>query len=1069
MRLSVRVIEARNLRAMDSNGFSDPYVKLQLGKQRFKTKVIKMNLNPTWDQEFSFLVGDIKDVLKLDVYDEDILQMDDFLGHLRVPLEDVLSADDLSLGTRWYQLLPKGKTNKTVDCGEICVSISLESSGASRSWSEDLGDEITDIQRDYSLSSQNTAPSISFAYRETEICEEDDEYSVTSEIHAEDRSSEVTDRNQAAAEDKPNGNSSADLNGTETSSGETDKSDKLSFVDRVYQIFAKKNGDTMPTSSGSSEALEEVQEEASGCELLVSQIDNVCPETPFSELLRSLELRHEGVDMPVNLQGILVNQSYLASPSDLNNLLFSPDSDFKQTMVELQGCTDFKTEPWRLDNGGESLKRVVTYTTAPSKLVKAVHATEEQSYLKADGKEYAVLLSVSTPDVPCGTYFRTEILFRIMPGPELDSQQQTSHLVISWRMNFLQSTMIKSMIENGARQGLEQNYAQFSDLLSQKIKPIDVEGSGSDKEQVLASLQGGEESDWKIAFLYFCNFGVLSSFFVSLYIILHVLRVNPSAVQGLEFPGLDLPDSLSEIIMGGLLFLQVQRILKNITCFLQAREQKGGDHGMKAKGDGWLLTVALIDGIKLAPVDATGLSDPYVVFTCNGKTRTSSIKFQTLEPQWNEIFEFDAMDDPPSVMSVHVYDFDGPFDEVTSLGHAEINFVKSNLSELADVWIPLKGNLAQSWQSKLHLRIFLNNSKGTGMVTEYLSKMEKEVGKKMTLRSPRTNTAFQELFSLPAEEFLISSFTCYLKRKLPTQGQVFLSPRTIGFYSSMFGRKTKFYFLWEDIEDIQGIPQSISSWSPSIIITLHKGRGMDAKHGAKSMDNGKLKFCLQSFASFSVANRTIMALWKARSLSTELKVQLAEEQSQINTLQSEDSGVFVGIEDAKSLQMTEVFSSTISTNMASLMEVFAGGSLEMKVMDKVGCQKYSATQWESDKPNEYQRQIHYKFSKKLSPVGGEVTGTQQKSLMPNKKGWVIEEVMELQGVLLGDFFTLHIKYQVEDLAPKQRASNVQVSLGIEWSKSTRHQKRIEKNVLSSSSARLKEMFSLASRELSHAR
>jgi len=471
----------------------------------------------------------------------------------------------------------------------------------------------------------------------------------------------------------------------------------------------------------------------------------------------------------------------------------------------------------------------------------------------------------------------------------------------------------------------------------------------------------------------------------------------------------------------------------------------------------------------LAPVDATGFSDPYVVFTCNGKTKTSSIKFQTLEPQWNEIFEFDAMDDPPSVMSVHVYDFDGPFDEVTSLGHAEINFVKSNLSELADVWVPLKGNLAQSWQSKLHLRIFLNNSKGTGMVTEYLSKMEKEVGKKMTLRSPRTNTAFQELFSLPSEEFLISSFTCYLKRKLPTQGHLFLSPRTIGFYSSMFGRKTKFYFLWEDIEDIQGIPQSISSWSPSVVITLHRGRGMDAKHGAKSMDDGKLKFCLQSFASFSVAHRTIMALWKARSLSTELKVQLAEEQSQTNSLQSEDSGIFVGIEDVKGLQMTEVFSSTISTNMASLMEVFEGGSLEMKVMEKVGCQKYSATQWESDKPNECQRQIHYKFSKKLSPVGGEVTGTQQKSPMPNKKGWIIEEVMELQGVLLGDFFTIHIKYQIEDLAPKQRASKVQVFLGIEWSKSTRHQKRIEKNVLSSSSARLKEMFSMASRELSRAR
>jgi len=952
--------------------------------------------------------------------------------------------------------------------GEICVSISLESAGATRSWSDDLAAELSDIERDYSLSSQSTAPSIALAYRETETCKEDsiNEYSDGSEIPAEDKCSEVTNRNQAAAEDRSKGDSYAALNGTETSSFKTDKP---SFVDRVCQIFARKNGDVVPPSSGSSEASEEVQEEPGGFEIPVTQNDNACPEATYSELLKSLESRHEGVEMPVNLQGILVNQSYLASPSDLNNLLFSPDSDFKQTMIELQGCTDFKTEPWRLDSDGESLKRVVTYTTAPSKLLKAVRATEEQSYLKADGKEYAVLLSVSTPDVPCGTYFRTEVLFRIMPGPELDSQQQTSHLVISWRMNFLQSTMMKGMIENGARQGLEQNYAQFSELLSEKIKPIDVEGSGSDKDQVLASLQGGQESDWKIAFLYFCNFGVLSSLFVSIYVVLHVLQVSSGSAQGLEFPGLDLPDSLSEIIMGGLLFLQVQNILKKTTCFVQARGQKGGDHGVKAQGDGWLLTVALIEGIKLAPVDATGFSDPYVVFTCNGKTKTSSIKFQTLEPQWNEIFEFDAMDDPPSVMSVHVYDFDGPFDEVTSLGHAEINFVKSNLSELADVWVPLKGNLAQSWQSKLHLRIFLNNSKGTGMVTEYLSKMEKEVGKKMTLRSPRTNTAFQELFSLPAEEFLISSFTCYLKRKLPTQGHLFLSPRTIGFYSSMFGRKTKFYFLWEDIEDIQGIPQSISSWSPSVVITLHRGRGMDAKHGAKSMDDGKLKFCLQSFASFSVAHRTIMALWKARSLSTELKVQLAEEQSQTNSLQSEDSGIFVGIEDAKGLQMTEVFSSTISTNMASLMEVFEGGSLEMKVMEKVGCQKYSATQWESDKPNECQRQIHYKFSKKLSPVGGEVTGTQQKSPMPNKKGWVIEEVMELQGVLLGDFFTLHIKYQIEDLAPKQRASNVQVFLGIEWSKSTRHQKRIEKNVLSSSSARLKEMFSMASRELSRAR
>jgi hypothetical protein len=412
-------------------------------------------------------------------------------------------------------------------------------------------------------------------YQESETLEEDniDGDADGGEIPAEDKYSEGTGRNIAAAKDKSNIIPNVALNGTGTS--KTEKSEKPSFVDRVYEIFTKKNGDAAPTSLSNTEVTEEVKEELTIHEDPVRQNNSVPPDTPFDELLESFESKHEGVEMPVNLQGILINQSYFASPSDLNNLLFSPDSDFRQTVIKFQGCTDFKTEPWRVDNGGESLTRVITYTTAPSKLVKAVRATEEQSYLKADGKEYAVLLSVSTPDVPCGTYFRTEILFRIMLGPELDSEQQTSHLVISWRMNFLQSTMMKSMIENGARQGLEQNYSQFLELLSQKIKPVDVEDAGSDKEQVLASLQGGQESDLKIAFLYFCNFGVLSSLFVTLYMVVHVFRVNSSDVQGLEFPGLDLPDSLSEIIMGGLLFLQVQLIFRKIKSFAQAREQKG--------------------------------------------------------------------------------------------------------------------------------------------------------------------------------------------------------------------------------------------------------------------------------------------------------------------------------------------------------------------------------------------------------------------------------------------------------------------------------------------------------------
>ncbi|KAJ3694744.1 hypothetical protein LUZ60_000121 [Juncus effusus] len=499
-----------------------------------------------------------------------------------------------------------------------------------------------------------------------------------------------------------------------------------------------------------------------------------------------------------------------------------------------------------------------------------------------------------------------------------------------------------------------------------------------------------------------------------------------------------------------------------VSRFMHARRQKGSDHGVKAQGEGWLLTVALLEGTNIAPVDSTG-SDPFVVFTCNGQTKTSSIKFQTLEPQWNEIFEFDAMDEPPSVLSVDVYGFDGPFDDSTLLGHSEVNFVKSNLADLSDAWVLLDGKLAQACQSKVHLRVFLSNTKGTEIVKEYHDKMEKEVGKKINIRSPQTNSAFQKIFGLPPEEFLINDFTCHLKRKMRTQGRLFLSPRIIGFYTNLFGHKTKFFFLWEDIEDIQVLAPSLSSMGgPSILIILRKGRGLDAKSGAKSLDaEGRLRFLFQSFVSFNVANRTIMALWKARALSPEQKMQLVEEESETKSVQSEDSGSFIGLDEVK---MTEVFSSSIPLNISSLMELYEGGQVEFRVMEKVGCMDYSATAWEPVKEDTYQRQVNYKFGKNFSKYNGDITSTQQKSPIVDGNGWVIEEVIAVQEVLLGDYFNLHFRYQIEDQAPKAKACLVQALVGIEWLKTTKHQKKIAKNAMSSVSSHVKKMFSILEKE-----
>lgn len=119
MKLVVRVIEARNLPAMDLNGLSDPYVRLQLGRNRFRTKVVKKSLNPSWGEEFSFWVEDLSEDLVVSVLDEDKYFNDDFVGQLRVPVSRVFDAEVKSLGTTWYSLHPKSKKSRSRDCGMI--------------------------------------------------------------------------------------------------------------------------------------------------------------------------------------------------------------------------------------------------------------------------------------------------------------------------------------------------------------------------------------------------------------------------------------------------------------------------------------------------------------------------------------------------------------------------------------------------------------------------------------------------------------------------------------------------------------------------------------------------------------------------------------------------------------------------------------------------------------------------------------------------------------------------------------------------------------------------------------
>lgn len=59
---------------------------------------------------------------------------------------------------------------------------------------------------------------------------------------------------------------------------------------------------------------------------------------------------------------------------------------------------------------------------------------------------------------------------------------------------------------------------------------------------------------------------------------------------------------------------------------------------------------------------------------------------------------------------------------------------------------------------------------------------------------------------------------------------------------------------------------------------------------------------------------------------------------------------------------------------------------------------------------------------------------------------------------------LHLRYQLEELPSKSKECNVQVFFGIEWLKSSKHQKRITKNIQKNLQDRLKGIFSVIEKE-----
>ncbi|CAN6445657.1 unnamed protein product [Victoria cruziana] len=120
--LRIRVIRGVDLAVRDVKS-SDPYVVVRMGKQKLKTRVIKQNINPEWNENLTLSVSDPILPIKIEVFDKDTFTPDDSMGFAEFdihPFMDAVKMQDNGVpSNQIYNVVTPNRQNSLAE--ESCI------------------------------------------------------------------------------------------------------------------------------------------------------------------------------------------------------------------------------------------------------------------------------------------------------------------------------------------------------------------------------------------------------------------------------------------------------------------------------------------------------------------------------------------------------------------------------------------------------------------------------------------------------------------------------------------------------------------------------------------------------------------------------------------------------------------------------------------------------------------------------------------------------------------------------------------------------------------------------------